>query len=184
MGRIVKAMHGHSSSRAKTVKGITFCIHNIQITKHNVDIALHKNWNSARKLHRFGRGPFCEFKIQDHLDEKGLYCFLINHKVKYIGKVTGNSAFRKRFNQGYGHISPYNCYQRGNGHSGGRITNCHVNCCVNQEYLSGKVIQVGFCTMNDDIVINKLEKDLINDEKPKWNIQYKYPNTQIKAEKK
>jgi len=38
--------------------------------------------------------------------------------------------------------------------------------------------------MNDDIVISKLEKDLINDEKPKWNIQYKYPNTQIKAEKK
>ena len=158
------------------VRGITFCFNNILIVKHNIDITKHVNWNLSRKIHRYGQGPFCEFKIQDCYEKKGLYCFVVNGKVKYIGKVSGNSSFRKRINHGYGHISPYNCYQRGNGHSGGRLTNCHINSLINKEHLRGSKIQIGFYIMDNDNEISKLEKELIENENPDWNIQYKHPH--------
>ena len=160
-----------------TVGGIAFCLHDIHYDPQNgLNINLSRRLNPTRTLHRFGQGPFCKFKINDHLNEKGLYCFVVNGVVKYIGKVTGNSSFGKRFNNGYGHISPYNCYQAGNGHSGGRLTNCHINSLVNQELLNGSEVLVGFHVMNNNnITISNSEKQLIEGNNPDWNIQFNRP---------
>lgn len=159
-----------------TICGYTFCLHNIYYDPQNgLNINLAGRLNPARTLHRFGQGPFCDFKIKDHLTEKGLYCFVVNGNVKYIGKVTGKSTFGKRFNSGYGHISPYNTYAAQPGHSGGRLTNCHVNSNVNREICQGSTILVGFLPMNNstDVAISNLEKQLINCFNPDWNIQFK-----------
>lgn len=180
MWKIVRARNCQSSSGSPFVGGITFCFHNIQIIKRNIDITQHKNWGKDQAIHKYGQGPFCAFKIQDHYEKKGLYCFVVNGNIRYIGKVTGNSTFRKRINHGYGHISPYNCYQRGNGHSGGRLTNCRINSLVNKEFLCGSRIQIGFHIMDNDTEIGKLEKELIKKMNPIWNIQYKNPSKNIR----
>lgn len=150
----------------------SFCLHDIDIKTQN--ILLSNRMAPGRSLHDFGKGPFCEFRIADHLKEKGLYCFVVNGKVKYIGKVTGKSTFGKRFNNGYGHISPYNCYKAENGHSGGRLTNCHINSLINKESLAGNVIKIGFHVMIDDDNISLVEKTLIQENNPDWNIQFNH----------
>lgn len=159
------------------IKGITFCLHKFIYDPDNgLNINLSDRLDPTRELHRYGQGPFCKFKIINHLKEKGLYCYVVNGDIKYIGKVTGKSTFGKRFNGGYGHISPYNCYKKENGHSGGRLTNCHINSIVNKELLNGSDIYVGFYVMENDIDISNLEKKLIEDKHPEWNIQYNHPD--------
>ena len=49
----------------------SFCLHDIDIKTQN--ILLSKRMAPGRSLHDFGEGPFCEFRIADHLKEKGLY---------------------------------------------------------------------------------------------------------------
>ena len=169
-------MHCSSSKGIITVGGIVFCLHYIYYDPQNgLNINLSGRLNPLRALHRFGQGPFCKFKINDHLDEKGLYCFVVNDVVKYIGKVTGNSSFGKRFNNGYGHISPYNCYAPQDGHPGGRLTNCHINSLVNTELLKGSTVLVGFHVMDDNIAISNSEEQLIKGNNPDWNIQFNRP---------
>jgi len=148
----------------------SFCLHDIVIK--DINIFLTSRMAPDRLLHRFGKGPFCNFIIDDHLKEKGLYCFVVNGKVKYIGKVTRNSNFGKRFNGGYGHISPYNCYKAGNGHPCGRLTNCHINSLINKAILAKNVIKIGFLVMNNDVSISATEKALIMTNNPEWNIQF------------
>lgn len=158
------------------INGITFCLHKpINDSKDGLNINLSDRLDPTRELHRYGQGPFCEFRIKNHINEKGLYCYVVNGDIKYIGKVTGNSTFGKRFNGGYGHISPYNCYKKEKGHSGGRLTNCHINSIVNKEFLNGSDICVGFYVMENDIDISNLEKKLIENNNPGWNIQHNHP---------
>lgn len=162
-----------SSKGIITVGGIVFCLHDIYYDPQNgLNINLSGRLNPLRALHRFGQGPFCKFKINDHLNEKGLYCFVVNGVVKFIGKVTGNSSFGKRFNNGYGHISPYNCYAPQDGHPGGRLTNCHINSLVNKELLKGSTVLVGLHVMDDNIAISNSEEQLIKGNNPDWNIQF------------
>ena len=156
--------------------GITFCLHKfIYDPENGLNISLSNRLDPTRELHRYGQGPFCEFRIKNHINEKGLYCYVVNGDIKYIGKVTGNSTFGKRFNGGYGHISPYNCYKKEKGHSGGRLTNCHINSIVNKELLDGREILVGFYVMENDNDISNLEKKLIKKISPEWNILYNHP---------
>jgi len=153
------------------INGITFCLHKfINDSENGLNINLSDRLDPTRKLHRYGQGPFCKFKIKNHLKEKGLYCYVVNGDIKYIGKVTGNnSTFGTRFNDGYGNISPRNCYKDG------QSTNCHINSIVNKELLNGSDIFVGFYVMENDIDISNLEKKLIEKKHPEWNIQYNHP---------
>ena len=142
----------------------TFCLHEIDVIKTCINLT--SKLISTRPLNTYGKGPFCKFRIHDHLKEKGLYCFVVDKKLKYIGQTT--STFGQRINAGYGNISPYNCYV------GGQRTNCHVNSCINDALISNKEVLVGFCAMKDNDKIKKLEKELIraNDLVCKgWNLQ-------------
>jgi len=172
------------------IDGRTFCLHKV-IYKPEKDLNINlSGLDPTRELNRYGQGPFCKFKIKDHLKEKGLYCYVVKddgkddnkddskyigkitgnkYGLKYIGKVTRDMNFEKRFNAGYGNISPYNCYKDG------QATNCHINSIVNKELLDGREILVGFCAMENDIEISNKEKELIENIKPEWNIQYNNP---------
>src|SRR5712692_978041 len=69
-------------------------------------------------LHKYGRGPFCRFRITKDLPFQGVYILTENGNIAYIGECEDLSD---RINMGYGQISPRNCYE------GGQRTNCKIN---------------------------------------------------------
>lgn len=112
-------------------------------------------------LNKYGDNKFCEFKIQDHLTDKGIYCYIKNGEIKYIGRCTDN--FKKRINQGYGKIHPKNCFKDG------QATNCHLNSLIN----SADNVEFGVYVMTDKSTeeIKELEKLILTCNRYEWNIQ-------------
>jgi hypothetical protein len=104
---------------------------------------------------------FCDFSIAKSIPSKakGIYCFTIGEAIKYFGR--SHDPFEKRLNQGYGHISPKNCYRDG------QSTNCHVNSIIAKNY---SVVSFYVCPIENDLEIDQLERLLINSYKPEWNI--------------
>jgi len=73
---------------------------------------------SALTLNKFGRGPFCKFGIAGDLDVAGVYAITVDGQLRYVGET---ESLSRRFNMGYGNISPRNCFR------GGQETNCRLN---------------------------------------------------------
>ena len=113
-------------------------------------------------LNKYGDEVFCRFSISEHLKSMGLYCFVMGGAVTYIGR--SHDPFGKRINQGYGNISPKNCYRDG------QATNCHLN-----SLIAGHCEQLALyiCTLTNDAEIDALEKVLIRQYQPEWNIALK-----------
>tara|TARA_B100000315_G_scaffold197020_1_gene188339 strand:- start:972 stop:1778 length:807 start_codon:yes stop_codon:yes gene_type:complete len=120
-------------------------------------------YNNINKieLNQYGKGNYCKFKIpQGFKGIKCVYVFTLNNDPIYIGKTIN---LENRFNNGYGNISPRNCF------IGGQSTNCRMNKELLKIYQSGSVIQLWyFETLN----YNEIERKLIEKIKPNWNIQY------------
>lgn len=102
------------------------------------------------ELHEYGNGDFCTFKLKKAKDICGVYAWVINGEVIYIGETVN---FKKRFNNGYGRISPRNCYK------GGQKTNCKMNQVVLKTYKSKNKIDIYFLETAD---YKAVEKDLLN----------------------
>ncbi|WP_442794424.1 hypothetical protein [Pelobium manganitolerans] len=117
--------------------------------------------NYLRFLNKYGDNKFCEFKIGTHLTDKGIYCYIKNDEIKYIGRCTDN--FKKRINEGYGKIHPKNCF------IDGQATNCHLNSLINTTV----DVKFGVYLMTDKSTeeIKKLEKLILSANKYEWNIQ-------------
>lgn len=115
-------------------------------------------------LNENGDNTFCEFSIASTpLSRlKGVYCFAIAETIKYFGR--SHDPFEKRVNQGYGRISPKNCYRDG------QSTNCHLNSLIAKYF---NEVSFYVCPIDDDYKIDLVEKLLINCYKPEWNIQLK-----------
>lgn len=113
-------------------------------------------------LNKYGHHKFCEFEINQYLDRKGLYCFIVDSEIKYVGRCTDN--FKKRINHGYGKIHPKNCY------IDGQATNCHINHLIN---LSTGEIRMGIYDMSSEsnLSIKNLEEEIIRNNRLNWNIQ-------------
>jgi len=114
-------------------------------------------------LNKYGDKTYCHFKINDEFygHEKGIYTYFIDSNLKYIGRSL--DPFKKRVNYGYGKIHPKNCY------IDGQATNCHLN------YLITKVkyiIKFAVLTLNNYDEIKNIEKELIFQYKPEWNLQF------------
>lgn len=115
-------------------------------------------------LNKYGDAKYCRFFISDEeiLTKKGIYIYLQNEKIMYIGRCLDN--FKKRINYGYGQIYPKNCY------IDGQTTNCHLNSVINE---NKKSIEFFVCILENDDVISTIEKELIYRMKPEWNIALK-----------
>jgi len=114
----------------------------------------------TNKLNSYGEGTFCKFCIStfEWSGVSGVYAFFSDSVLIYIGQAID---FAQRINQGYGSISPRNCYV------GGQETNCRINQAILQERKSGHSIELYFFpTQNYDYV----ETELIQHFKPRWNI--------------
>lgn len=120
-----------------------------------------KDSNYLCFLNKYGDNKFCEFKIDNNLKDKGIYCFIKDDKIKYIGRCTDN--FMKRINYGYGKIQPKNCFKDG------QATNCHLNSIINNT----PDVKLGIHVMNDKSKneIKELEKLILTCNRFEWNIQ-------------
>ena len=117
-------------------------------------------------LNRFGDETYCSFSISDPLDsKKGLYCYALKGmepfetRIQYVGR--SHDPFKKRVNNGYGNISPKNCYLDG------QATNCHLNSILVQHQSD---VAFFVCPLDNRDEIDDLEKALIRKLKPDWNI--------------
>ncbi|MDR1238757.1 MAG: GIY-YIG nuclease family protein [Treponema sp.] len=121
-----------------------------------------KNIFYKKFLNNYGDLIYSIFKIDDTktLLKKGLYIYCINNELKYIGR--SKDPFGKRINNGYGKISPKNCYLDG------QSTNCHINSLITKNRNN---VQLFVLEINNDEMIESIEKDLIKKYKPEWNIQ-------------
>ena len=110
------------------------------------------------KLHKYGSGKFCHFHV-DAEHAKGIYVLAVDSNPYYVGKCVD---LYKRFNSGYGSISPRKCYE------GGQQTNCRINKNILNELKKGRKILLYFYKNQD---IDKKEKRFIYDlgTKGHWN---------------
>jgi hypothetical protein len=82
------------------------------------------NNRANKKLNKYGKGPFCRFRIPNIINSEGVYIIKVNNDILYVGECENLSH---RFNLGYGQISPRNCFV------GGQSTNCKINSYILQE---------------------------------------------------
>mgnify|MGYP000954077574 CR=1 FL=1 len=81
-----------------------------------------------------GEGAFCRFSINAG-NWPGVYLWVVDGQIIYIGET---ADLKRRFNMGYGNISPRNCY------IGGQSTNCKMNKVVLSLYEQGKTVGLYF----------------------------------------
>ncbi len=110
-------------------------------------------------LHRYGKGPFCKFTIPGQWNHKvGVYAILVDGETVYVGET---DDLGRRFNLGYGNISPRNCFK------GGQPTNCRVNNLILSAYKEGSSVQLLFRETADRFHI---EATLLASLRPEWNL--------------
>ena len=120
----------------------------------------HHRYGKEGNLNPYGTGPFCRFKIPSGYEGKeGVYLLVVDppDELVYIGKTEDLS---KRFNHGYGNISPKNCYV------GGQNTNCKVNNKILNVYGNGRRVVVFFHETDKHSAV---ERGLLNRGRPPWN---------------
>ena len=116
----------------------------------------YKNKNKL-PLNRYGKGPFCKFRIPNNYTVSGVYAIVVENKVKYIGECLNLSL---RYNMGYGIISPRNCFK------GGQETNCRVNNLIYYVANTGRKISLWFLQSKD---YKAVENMLRANMEPEWN---------------
>ncbi len=118
----------------------------------------HERYINQNNLPLFdnGRDPFCRFSI-DAGAWAGVYLWMIDADIIYIGE-TANLI--KRFNMGYGLISPRNCFK------GGQQTNCKMNRSALELFEQGKTIELYFYQTCDH---KRVERELLSKIETPYN---------------
>jgi hypothetical protein len=91
-------------------------------------------------LNKYGAGPFCKFKIPNAFAHAGVYLLVVGDEIRYIGETNNLS---RRYNMGYGNISPKNCYK------GGQETNVRLNNLIYVSISAGEVLSLWFHKTDD-----------------------------------
>lgn len=108
-------------------------------------------------LHAYGSGEFCKFKIPSNLHLSGVYVITVDQKPCYVGECMD---LTKRFNAGYGNISPKNCYK------GGQPTNCRINQLILEAVAEGRPVDLFF---HPTAKHKEMEKDILIRKDWTWN---------------
>lgn len=88
------------------------------------------------RIHKYGLGPFCRLHVANAPALEGVYLVCVDGAVAYIGKC--QDARMRWGQQGYGLISPRNCYV------GGQPTNCKVNHRILEAAKAGRDLELWF----------------------------------------
>jgi len=109
-------------------------------------------------IHRYGWGPFCRFSIPTQwIGKSGVYVLCSCNEIMYIGETQDLGT---RFNQGYGTISPRNCFD------GGQETNCRINTHIRDEVVAGNSVSLFYRETENRA---ELESELVEHINPPWN---------------
>ena len=108
------------------------------------------------RLSENGSGTFCWFTIKAP-ESPGVYLWIADNETIYVGETEN---LRKRFNLGYGNISPRNCYE------GGQSTNCKMNKVVMEYYKVGKPVKLYFYETEQ---YKQVEREILSDIVTKYN---------------
>jgi hypothetical protein len=106
---------------------------------------------------------YCDFVLKNSKDFnlKGVYFYYVGNKLQYVGRC--RDSMKERVNNGYGHITPKNCYKDG------QTTNCKMNAFVNRYQ---KKIHLKLYPMNDNKKIEEYEEKLIKELRPPLNVTF------------
>ncbi len=110
-------------------------------------------------LNRYGKGPFCKFRIPNTFMTSGAYAVLSGNEVTYIGECQNLTS---RYNTGYGNISPRNCF------IGGQETNRRLNNLILVEAQAEATLSLWFFPTEKHKII---ERNLLKSEHPAWNLR-------------
>ncbi len=115
-------------------------------------------------LYRYGRGPFCRFRIGSNIHVGGVYLIIADNHIKYVGE---SEDLSNRFGlRNYGSIQPRNCYR-----PRGQSTNCKINHHVLAEAQQSNQIELWFHQMPgaNKAARRAIEAVLIAEFNPSWN---------------
>ena len=125
--------------------------------------------NTAQhRLHAYGGGPFCEFKIPNRLSSSGAYAIFVASTMMYIGRCdqarppSAQGGLSRRFNAGYGKIQPRNCF------AGGQQPNCRINNLIYGEATKSNPIELWFFETPKFV---EIEDELNARFRPRWNLR-------------
>ncbi len=111
-------------------------------------------------LNKYGDSKFCIYSIDEFQNDKGIYCYIVNNEIKYIGR--SKKTFKERFRE-YGKITPYNCL------IDGQSTNCRINSKINK--LDSVEVGIYKMTNSSNEEIMAMEKSILQHHSFEWNIQ-------------
>ncbi|MCW4589455.1 hypothetical protein NO263_02515 [Gluconacetobacter entanii] len=109
-------------------------------------------------LNRYGIGPFCKFNIPKKLNWMGVYILDVDGLPNYVGECKN---FSERFNNGYGNISPKNCYKDG------QHTNCRINNLIYNACSDDKKVRLWFLRTDN---YKEIEATLRASQRMSWNL--------------
>ncbi len=112
---------------------------------------------ATTQLHKYGSGPFVKFTIAKSFNKSGVYIITVNNQKKYVGET---KDLTKRYNSGYGNISPRNCFK------GGQETNCRLNFNIYNEMKEGNQVDLWFFETFD---FKTIENQLRAKNRLEWN---------------
>ncbi|MDS0299563.1 GIY-YIG nuclease family protein [Halogeometricum sp. S1BR25-6] len=122
-----------------------------------------------KPVHDHGWGPFCAFGIPDEGTHRpGVYVLAVEGEVTYVGETQDLYA---KFANGYGTISPADCFEGGGG------TNCRLNTAIFHAVRAGDRVSVHLHatddfagTADENRALRRIIKDdLVTALNPAWN---------------
>ncbi|ADQ66604.1 hypothetical protein C499_02564 [Halogeometricum borinquense DSM 11551] len=122
-----------------------------------------------KAVHDYGWGPFCSFGVPDDGTHcSGVYVIAVADEVVYVGET---KDLYDQFTNGYGRISPANCFE------GGQGTNCRLNTGIFHAVRAGDRVSIHLHATDDfegteaeNRALRRIIKDdLITAIDPEWN---------------
>jgi hypothetical protein len=104
----------------------------------------------GRHRNSYGDGPFARLVMPRLPAEPGVYIWLVNGNIAYVGQT--RTTLTKRLGPvGYSTVSNYNTYARELGkRNGGQETNCRINALANVALAEGGEIEIWYRVTNLD----------------------------------
>ena len=109
------------------------------------------------KLHRYGEGPFCKFRVSNAPRVAGVFVLVVEEGPAYVGQ---GRSLERRFNNQIGHIAPSDCYPRG------QSTNCRLNKLILAEAQADRKVQLWIHRTTD---IEALKSELRDSLELPWD---------------
>ncbi len=113
-------------------------------------------------LNNYGHGPFCRFRVARGQQEAGVYIIASGETALYVGEC---QSLKDRYgSNGYGGISPRNCFR------GGQETNCRINTLIFHACKGGDELGLWFHRADGGKATRvEIETRLKDALKPAWN---------------